>query len=58
MGFTESINAFNQAINGFFSFFGEQLKNFKQLETPEQIAFGGVGLGLVLVLLAIILFIF
>ena len=58
MSLTKSVNSFNQSINNFFTFFGEQLKNFKQLETPEQIAFGCIGLGLVLIILAIILFVF
>jgi hypothetical protein len=47
----------NEVIVDFFSFVGNKLGNFKELSLGEQIAFGCIGAGLILILISIVLFI-
>jgi hypothetical protein len=44
-------------INSFFSFVGEKLKNYKNLTLGEQVAYPTIGVGLVLILTSLVLFI-
>ena len=47
----------NQKISSFFGFTGMKLKNFKNLTLGEQISFGAIGVGLVLMVTSVVLFI-
>ena len=53
----QSLNNFNQKVSDFFSFIGSKLKDFKNLSLGEQIAYCCVGAGLLLILIAIVLFV-
>ena len=53
----EKMARINESINEFFSFIGNKLKNFKRLSLGEQIAYCCVGMGLVLILVSIVLFV-
>ncbi len=53
----EQLNAINQKINAFFNFIVNKLKNFKNLTLGEQISYPAIGLGLILILTSIVLFI-
>jgi len=55
--FSDKLNQINQKINDFFSFVVDKLKNFKDLTLGEQISYCCVGIGLVLVLVSIVLFV-
>tara|TARA_Y100000310_G_C20020461_1_gene507137 strand:+ start:189 stop:365 length:177 start_codon:yes stop_codon:yes gene_type:complete len=57
MGFKEQIDGLNRSINGFFSFIGGKLKNFPNLSIGEQISYPAIGLGFILILTSIVLFI-
>ena len=47
----------NKQINGFITFVGNKLKNYKNLSLGEQIAFPTIAAGLLLILVSIVLFI-
>jgi hypothetical protein len=47
---------FNEQLNDFFGFLGKKLGNFSRLALGEQIAYSCIGVGGVLILVAIILF--
>jgi len=49
--------AFKEQLNGFIGFVNGKLNNFKNLSLGEQIAFSCVGLGIVLILASVMLFI-
>ncbi len=53
----DNLAVIHQRINAFVSFVINKLKNFKRLTLGEQIAYAGVGVGLLLVLAAMVLFI-
>jgi hypothetical protein len=53
-GFVKNLN---ENLNSFVNFIGSKLKNFKNLTIGEQISYPAIGLGLILVLVSIILFI-
>ncbi len=55
--FKQSLDDMNRNINAFFSFIGNKLKNFKDLSRGEQVSYGSIGLGLVLILVSIVLFV-
>lgn len=57
MGFKDQIDEFNLKINGFINFVSGKLKNFPDLSLGEQISYPAVGLGLILILTSIVLFI-
>ena len=57
MGFKEQINQINQKINQFVNFIINKLANFKDLSLGEQIAYPAIGLGLLLLLISIVLFV-
>lgn len=52
-----NLNQTNQKIKGFFTSVSNKLKNFKNFTIGEQISFGSMGLGLILILFSIVLFI-
>ena len=54
--FQQQLALFNRRIVAFFSLMLTRLKNFKALTIQEQIAFGLVGIGLVLILISFMLF--
>jgi hypothetical protein len=58
MSFQDTLNELNQKISNFFSFIGDKLKNFKELSVGEQVSFGCVGVGILLILISIMLFLF
>mgnify|MGYP001582915791 CR=1 len=58
MSFQDTLNDFNQKITNFFSFIGDKLKNFKDLSVGEQVSFGCIGVGILLILISIVLFVF
>jgi len=47
----------NESINDFFTFIAGKLKDFKNLSLGEQIAFPCVGLGLLLIVVSLFMFI-
>tara|TARA_Y100000310_G_C20090905_1_gene538212 strand:+ start:330 stop:506 length:177 start_codon:yes stop_codon:yes gene_type:complete len=57
MGFKQQINLIDRKIVSFFNFVGNKLKNFPNLSLGEQISYPAVGLGLLLILTSIVLFI-
>ena len=57
MAFQDSLQAMNDSINSFFNFIAGKLSNFKNLSLGEQIAYPCVGLGLLLIVTSIILFV-
>ena len=52
----QKLNAFNQKVSAFTQFVIDKLKNFKNLTLGEQISFGVIGGGFVLVLVSFVLF--
>jgi len=54
--FQQQAMLFNRRISAFFSFIGMKLKHFKALSIQEQISFGLIGIGLVLVVTSAVLF--
>ncbi|MBI4980180.1 hypothetical protein HZC30_01315 [Candidatus Woesearchaeota archaeon] len=58
MSFQDTLNDFNQKISDFFSFIGNKLQNFKELSVGEQVSFGCIGVGILLILISIVLFLF
>ena len=53
----QQLAVINHHLDEFFSFVGGKLKNFKNLTLGEQISYSVVGLGFLLFLVSIILFI-
>jgi len=51
------LSLLNKKITSFFNFIGNKLKNFKNLFIGEQIAYSVIGLGFLLILVSMILFI-
>ncbi|MEK6846272.1 MAG: hypothetical protein AABY26_05910 [Nanoarchaeota archaeon] len=58
MDFKESLNELNQKLQSFSFFVVDKVKNFPNLTLNEQIGFGAIGGGIVLVLVAVVLFVF
>ncbi|MDO8511274.1 MAG: hypothetical protein Q7S55_03850 [Nanoarchaeota archaeon] len=54
--FQQQVMLFNRRSAAFFSFLGMKLKNFSSLTVQEQISFGFIGIGLVLIVTSIVLF--
>lgn len=57
MGIQDTIQDLNDKINGFFSFIGSKLVDFKNLSLGEQISFCCIGAGLIMVIVSIFMFI-
>ncbi|MBI2151590.1 hypothetical protein HYU21_02580 [Candidatus Woesearchaeota archaeon] len=57
MDLKQSFADFNQNVNDFFNFIADKLKNYKNLSIGEQIAYPAVGLGLILILVSLVMFI-
>ena len=57
MDVSQMIDSVSQAFTSFISFIGGKLQNFPNLTLGEQISYPAIGLGLVLVLTSIVLFI-
>ncbi len=57
MDFKELLNELNQKLQNFSSFVVDKVKDFPNLTLNEQIGFGAIGGGLVLVLVAVVLFV-
>ncbi len=57
MGLQDQLNAFNEKINRFIAFIGGKLANFKNLSIGEQISYIAIGLGIILVLTGVVLYI-
>ncbi len=55
--FKQSLEQMNRKINTFFSFVGNKLRNFKNLTRGEQVSYGSIGAGLLLMLVSVVLFI-
>lgn len=58
MSFQDTLNDFSQKIGDFFSFIGDKLRNFKSLSMVEQVSFGCIGVGILLILISVVLFLF
>lgn len=56
-GINHRLAVFTQKFVGFFTFIAYKLKNFKNLTLGEQLGFGSVGIGLILILISLIMFI-
>ena len=54
--FQQQAMLFNRRISAFFLFLGMKLKNFTSLSIQEQISFGLIGIGLILVVTSMVLF--
>lgn len=57
MGFKDGLDNFNRKISYFFSFVAGKLKNFKNLTLGEQISYSAIGVGLIMILASIVLFV-
>ena len=57
MSFQDKLDLVNQKLNAFITFIGNKLKNYKNLTLGEQIAYPVIGLGFLLILVSIVLFI-
>ncbi len=57
MTFNDQLTAIKATITHFFSFIAGKLKNFSNLTLGEQISYGSIGGGLLLILVAVVLFI-
>jgi len=57
MGISDVIDSVNQGFASFIGFVGGKLQNFPNLTLGEQISYPAIGLGLVLLLTSIVLFI-
>lgn len=57
MSFNSRLRAINTKIVNFFSFLGNKLANFKNLTLGEQISYCSIGAGLLLIMVAAVLFI-
>ena len=57
MGFKEQMDVFNQKVNGFIAFIGSKLSNFGSLSRGEQVSYSSIGLGIILVLASLVLFV-
>jgi hypothetical protein len=55
--FQQQLALFNRRFSAFFSFVLNRLKNFKNISLQEQIAYGVTGVGIVLMITSIILFV-
>ncbi|GEM_PF-2517822 len=55
--FVDGLNGLGDNVNSFFGFVGNKLAHFSDLSVGEQIAYGCVLLGIVLVITSIILFV-
>ena len=55
--FKASLARMNGKIKSFFSFLGNKLKNFKRLTVNEQVSYSCVGLGFLMMLTSVVLFI-
>lgn len=55
--FKESLDKLNQKLQDFSSFVLDKVKDFPNLTLNEQIGFGVIGGGIVLVLVAVVLFV-
>lgn len=51
------IQNMNESVTDFFTFIAGKLKDFKNLSLGEQIAFPCVGLGLLLILISLVMFV-
>ncbi|PIN74981.1 hypothetical protein COV17_04375 [Candidatus Woesearchaeota archaeon CG10_big_fil_rev_8_21_14_0_10_36_11] len=56
-GFTQKLNIINKKVRAFFSFVGTKLQNFPRLSIGEKIAYPCVGLGFILIITSMILFV-
>lgn len=52
----QQVTLFNQRLAAFFGFLLLKLTHFKSLTLAEQLSFGAIGMGLVLVITSAILF--
>ncbi|MBS3123009.1 hypothetical protein J4437_00075 [Candidatus Woesearchaeota archaeon] len=57
MDLKQSFAELNQNLNNFFNFIADKLKNYKNLSLGEQIAYPAVGLGLILLLVSLVMFV-
>ena len=57
MGFKQKLNSLNSKLNNFFKFIGNKLKNFKNLSLGEQISYPSIGLGFILIITSMVMFI-
>ena len=57
MGIQNTLQEWNDSINGFFSFMGGKLADFKNLSLGEQISYCCVGAGFIMVIASIVLFV-
>ncbi len=57
MGFKDQMDMFNQKVNSFIGFIGDKLSNFSSLSRGEQVSYGSIGLGIILILASLVLFV-
>ncbi|HLC52847.1 MAG TPA: hypothetical protein VJI98_06385 [Candidatus Nanoarchaeia archaeon] len=57
MGFKDKIDIVNQKINRFISFVSEKIKDFPNLSLGEQISYPAIGLGFILIITSVVMFI-
>jgi|GEM_PF-4450050 len=55
-GIEQQLVLFGRRVSAFFSFVSSRIKNIKTISLPEQIAYGLIGIGLVLIITSIVLF--
>jgi len=55
--FQQQLNLMARQISAFFSFIGNRISNFTRLALAEQISYGLIGVGLILIITSVILFI-
>ena len=53
----DGLNQIGDSVSGFFSFVSNKLAHFSELSVGEQIAYGCVLLGMVMVITSVILFV-
>ncbi len=55
--FNEKLDRLNANLNNFFAFVGSKLRNFSRLSLGEQISYSSIGMGLVLIIVSLVLFV-
>ncbi|MEW5897461.1 MAG: hypothetical protein AB1668_07235 [Nanoarchaeota archaeon] len=51
-----ALSAFNQKFNNMFSFLYQKIKNFRDLTLGEKISYSTMGIGLLLILISLVMF--
>ncbi|MDP3734132.1 MAG: hypothetical protein Q8R37_02795 [Nanoarchaeota archaeon] len=57
VGFKQQLGVLNHAVASCFNFVGSKLTNFKNLSLGEQVSYSSIGVGMILIMVAVVLFI-